>query len=128
MATDVLISSVSGLSGGSRITVGFDFHFIQDDVIVRGEGVTGPSERGVYKTDAELTIDFLLPPVSTPDAAPATLTIVDKMTNGSNRTHTFASMKPRGYDLSFNRDNPPATYKQKYVYVGDDASACYSVA
>lgn len=120
-ANMLIASATHGSALG--ICTGAAFQYIADMLAVRGEGVTGPTSRGMQRSDFQATISFLVGPPRPVNGAPASLVIVVKKMDGSTSvTFTITSMKASSYSYNFNRDSAPAEWSQTFEHVGDMAS------
>jgi hypothetical protein len=123
-ASDANLLIVSATHGSALgICTGAAFQYIANLVAVRGEGVTGPTSRGMDRSDFQATISYLVGPPRPVNGSPASLVIVVKKMDGSTSvTYTITTMKASSYSYNFNRDSAPAEWSQTFEHVGDMAS------
>ena len=122
-AETILVSIVHG-STYLGIAVGFAYEETHDDVVIRGEGVPGPSCVGEVSANLVCTADFLVPPPITPTSqTAASLVITTKQADTGTKTHTLANMLPRGFAVEMNRDAPPLRYRQRFIHKGNLTSS-----
>lgn len=123
-ASDANLLIVSATHGSALgICTGVAFQYIADLLAVRGEGVTGPTSRGMMRSDFQATISFLVGPPRPVNGATASLVVVVKKMDGSTSvTYTITTMKASSYSYNFNRDSAPAEWSQTFEHVGDMAS------
>ena len=116
---------VSGSWNGTRlgIVVGFSYEQALQDVVIRGEGMTGPSCRSPVARDMVATISFLVGPPIDPIAngcTPGELDIVVQLADCTTQiTHKILNVLPRGYSHSGNRDAPPFIWTQSFAIQSD---------
>lgn len=108
-----------GFSYGVAVAVSYELSV--QDVVIRGEGAVGPSCRAIIGKDLTCVCSFLVKPPQASDKGPGDLVITSMMGDGNSRTHTLANMVTRGFAYEFNRESPPAMYRQSFVHVGDMA-------
>lgn len=118
---DAEVLFVSVVHGAFRygIPISISYELTVQDVVIRGEGVVGPSCRGIVAKDLVAVCTFLVKPPQDSDVTLADLVITTTMADGGTRTHTLADMTTRGYAYEFSRDNPPAIYRQTFVHTSD---------
>ena len=123
-ASDANLLIASGThSTALGIVTAAAFQYMASLLAVRGEGVTGPTSRGMDKSDFQVTLGFLVGPARAPNGAPASIVIVVKKMDGSTSvTYTITSMKAGSYSYNFNRDSAPAEWTQTFEHVGDMAT------
>jgi hypothetical protein len=125
-ACDASVLVVSAVWGTSALGIctGIAFECTVQDVVVRGEGVTGPTCPAAVVTDLVAVVDFLvgppIDPIENKDTA-ASLVFTSTAVNGS-KTDTLASMIPKGFSSSMDRDNPPKKWRQTFRHKGSMAS------
>jgi len=124
-AGEILFVAVSW--GGSPYTMatGATFALTVQDLAIRGEGVIGPSCRGVIGADLVATVEFLVKPPFDPIGNMnqfRDLVISTKDFMGNAVTHTLHNMAPRSFNWGMHRDQPPATWNQQFAYKGDMAT------
>jgi hypothetical protein len=122
---ETLLVSVTHGGTALGIAIGFSYEHSVQDVVIRDEGVTGPSCRGVIQQDLSASCEFLVAPPIAADTGPSSLVITTKKANGNTRTHTLAYMKSRGSSQQMNRDAPPAVFTQQFVLVSDTVSVVH---
>lgn len=125
---DAEILLVSVLHGATRlgVSIAFSYNWSVSDVVIRDEGVTGPTCRGIVRQDLDASVEFLVQPPIVPDTGPASLVISTQRANGNARTHTLANMKSRGFSQQMNRDAPPSVYSQQFVLVSSTVSVVHT--
>ncbi len=123
---EILIASATHGSTQLGIVTGWNLEFIEQDVSIRGEGVTGPTCRGVIARDFIVVVDFLVPPPIAPNTL-ATLTLNSIQADGGTKAYAITTMRSRGYAQAFNRDSPPAQWRQTFVHVGSMATDPMSI-
>lgn len=117
----LLVSATCSTALG--IVTGVSFTYAAELTTVRGEGATGPTARGMSRSDMQASVSFLVGPPIAPNAAPASLVIVAKKMDGSTSvTYTITSMKASSYTFTFQRDAPPGEWTQTFEHVGSMAS------
>jgi len=116
--SEVLLATVvhGGFSYGVAVAVSYELSV--QDVVVRGEGTVGPACRAIVGKDLTSVCSFLVKPPQESDTGPASLVITTYLGDGGVRTHTLANMVTRGFAYEFNRESPPALYRQSFVHVG----------
>jgi len=123
---EVLLVSATWNDVRLGIVVGFSFEEALQDVVIRGEGVTGPSSRSPVARDLVCTLSFLVQPPIPPildGCTPADLVITTQLADCTTQlTHTLHNMVPRGFAHSMNRDAPPAIWSQSFAHQSDMTS------
>ena len=126
---EILLSTITFGGVDLGVSVGFSLEEIVQDIVIRGEAVTGPSCRGIIHRDAIATVHFLSPPVIPPTCVKGALVIttLDAQCPPVSHVKTLGAgdnmMVPRGYSVVLNRESPPAIYSQTFVAVGDFGTA-----
>lgn len=117
--SETLLFSIThgGVAYGLPIAVSYELSV--QDVVIRGEGMIGPSCRSIIGADLTCVCSFLVKPPQASDTGPASLVITTFLGDGGTRTHTLASMVTRGFAYEFNRESPPAMYRQAFAHVGN---------
>lgn len=100
------------------VAVAVSYELTVQDIVVRGEGVVGPTCRAIVAKDLVAVCSFLVKPPQASDTGPADLVITTTMGNGNARVTTLKDMVTRGFAYEFNRDAPPALFRQTFVHVG----------
>lgn len=123
-ASDANLLIASGThSSALGIVVGFSFSYDPTFLELPGEGVTGSTAAGMYRSRFVVTLTFLVGPPRPPNGALASLVIVVKKMDGTTSvTYTITSMKAGRYALNFDRSNPPAQWTQEFFNVSDMAT------
>lgn len=99
---------------------GFRYGYIAQLVKVRSEGKKGPGCVGVKETDYFVLVEFLVPNPIAVGTAAASLVIKTLLMDGTTqRTHTFATMRPFEYSRDFSDDRDFNPYLQPFQHVGD---------
>jgi len=127
---EILMVSVSWNGTPYTLATGATFALTVQDLAIRGEGVIGPTCRGVIGADLVATVEFLVKPPFDPLANQntyANLVIVTKSFVGAVVTHTLHNMAPRSFNWGMHRDQPPGTYNQQFAYKGDMASLAEAI-
>lgn len=120
-ANNLIVSATCSSALG--IVTGISFTYACELTTVRGEGVTGPTSRGMARSDMQASVSFLVGPPRTPNAAPASLVIVCyKMDGSTTVTYTITTMKASSYTFTFQRDAPPGEWTQQFEHVGSMAT------
>lgn len=101
------------------IAIAVSFELTVQDIVLRGEGVVGPSCRGEVAKDLVAICDFLVPPPQNSNVTKAELVIVTKQADGGTTTYTLKNMTTRGFSTQFNREAPPAIHRQSFCHIGD---------
>ena len=117
-SSEVLLVSVvhGGFSYGVAVAVSYELSV--QDVVIRGEGAVGPSCRAIVGKDITCVCSFLVGPPQDSDIV-ANLVITTILGDGTQINHTLSSMVSRGSAFEFNRESPPAMYRQSFCHVGD---------
>lgn len=118
-ASEVLLVTVTHGAFSYGVAVAVSYELSVQDVVVRGEGKVGPSCRAIVGKDLTAVCSFLVKPPQDSDTGPANLVINALMGDGNARAHVLANMVTRGFAYEFNRESPPAMYRQSFVHVGD---------
>jgi len=100
------------------VAVAVSYELTVQDVVIRGIGTVGPSCRGIIAKDLVAVATFLVKPPQSSGVTPASLVITTTAADASAITHTLLSMTTRGFAYEFDRDNPPAKWRQTFVHVG----------
>lgn len=116
--SEVLLMTVVHTPFSYGVAVAVSYELSVQDVVVRGEGTVGPACRAIVGKDLTAVVSFLVKPPQESNTGPANLVITTYMGTGATRTHTLASMVTRGFAYEFNRESPPAMYRQSFVHVG----------
>ena len=123
---EVLLVSAAWAGTRLGVVVGFSFEEALQDVVIRGEGVTGPSCRSPVARDMVVTLSFLVGPPIDPIAngcTPGDLAIKVQLADCVTQlTHTIKNVLPRGYSHSGNRDAPPFIWTQSFAIQSDMTS------
>jgi hypothetical protein len=128
-SADILLLPVTWNGAAIGIAQTFESVYEPQEVTVSTEGTTGPSARGVVRDDYTVTVEFLVSPPATTDAAPQALVIQCKRIDGTTQTFTYASMKPRGHSVQFQGQGNILAWRQKFVFVGDNpATGCLTLS
>src|SRR3989337_3057535 len=117
----VLIVSAVWSTTALGICTGIAFECTVQDVVVRNEGKTGPGCPAAVVTDLVAVVDFLVGPPIDPIAntnTAASLVFTTTAVSGS-KVDTLASMIPKGFSSSMDRDNPPKKWRQTFRHKGD---------
>jgi len=117
--SEVLLVTVVHGAFTYGVAVAVSYELSVQDIVIRGEGKVGPSCRAVIGKDLTCVVSFLVKPPQDSDVTVANLVITTFMGTGATRTHTLSSMTTRGFAYEFNRESPPAMYRQSFVHVGD---------
>ena len=117
--SDVLLVSVFHGSFQYGVAVAVSFELSVQDVVIRGEGVVGPSCRAIVGKDLTCVCSFLVQPPQNSNAGPANLVITATTGSGDTVTHTLQNMVTRGFAYEFNRESSPAMWRQSFVHVGN---------
>jgi len=118
-ASEVLLVTVTHGGFAYGVAVAVSYELSVQDVVVRGEGKVGPSCRAIVGKDLTAVCSFLVKPPQDSDTGPSNLVISALLGDGGARSHTLANMVTRGFAYEFNRESPPAMYRQSFVHVGD---------
>lgn len=121
--SDILLVSVIHGTFQYGVAVAVSYELSVQDVVIRGEGVVGPSCRGIVAKDIVAVCTFLVKPPQNSQVTPANLVITCTQADGGQTVHTVNDMTTRGFAWEFNRDNPPALFRQTFVHVGDMTTA-----
>jgi hypothetical protein len=119
---------VSATWNGTRlgVVVGFSYEEALQDVVIRGEGVTGPSCRSPVARDMVATLSFLVGPPIDPIAFGCTageLDIVVQLADCVTQIdRKIFNTLPRGFSHSGNRDAPPFIWTQSFAIESDMTS------
>jgi len=116
---ETLMVSVTHGAFSYGVPIAISYELSVQDVVIRGEGVVGPSCPAIVAKDLVAVCTFLVKPPQNSDVTPANLVITNTMADGNVRTHTLASMTTRGFSYEFARDNAPALYRQTFRHVGN---------
>lgn len=100
------------------IAVAVSYELTVQDIVVRGEGVVGPTCRAIVAKDLVAVCSFLVKPPQDSDVTVADLVITTTTGNGDSRVTTLKNMTTRGFAYEANRDAPPFLYRQTFVHVG----------
>ena len=115
----VLMVSVLHGAVSYGVAVAVSYELTVQDIVVRGEGVVGPTCRAIVAKDLVAVCSFLTQPgPQNSDVDKADLVITTTMGNGNAKVTTLKDMTTRGFAYEFNRDAPPALYRQTFVHVG----------
>jgi len=117
--SEVLLAKVEHGTFQYGIAVAVSYELSVQDVVIRGEGFIGPSCRGLIGGDLVSVVSFLVKPAQESDTGPAELKITTYQADGGTVLHTLANMVTRGFAYEFNRESPPAMYRQSFVHVGN---------
>lgn len=102
---------------------------VSDYLTITGEGVTGPTARGIIRRDSRVSLGFLVGPPIADSATKASLVVTVKRLDGSTvRTLTWTNMKAGSAGYDFERDSPPAAWNQEFLHEGDLSSSNFSEA
>ena len=118
---EVLMVSVVHGAFAYGVAVAVSFELTVQDIVVRGEGVVGPTCRAIVAKDLVSVCSFLVKPPQASDTGPSDLVITTTMGDGGARVSTLKNMVTRGFAYEFNRDSPPALFRQTFVHVGSMA-------
>ena len=117
--SQVLMVSVVHGAVAYGVAVAVSYELTVQDIVVRGEGVVGPTCRAIVAKDLVAVCSFLTQPgPQNSDVTAADLVITTTMGNGNAKVTTLKDMTTRGFAFEFNRDSPPALYRQTFVHVG----------
>ena len=117
--SQVLMVSVVHGAVAYGVAVAVSYELTVQDIVVRGEGVVGPTCRAIVAKDLVAVCSFLTQPgPQNSDVTKADLVITTTMGNGNAKVTTLNDMTTRGFAFEFNRDSPPALYRQTFVHVG----------
>ena len=117
--SQVLMVSVVHGACAYGVAVAVSFELTVQDIVVRGEGVVGPTCRAPVAKDLVSVCSFLTKPgPQASDVGPSDLVITTTMGDGNAKVTTLKDMVTRGFAYEFNRDAPPALYRQTFVHVG----------
>ena len=118
---DASVLMVSVVHGGFTygVAVAVSFELTVQDIVIRGEGVVGPSCRATVAKDLVAVCDFLVPPPQDSDVTKADLVITTYQGDGGTTTYTLKDMTTRSFSTQFNREAPPAVHRQTFAHVGD---------
>lgn len=116
--SETLLATVVHGAFSYGVAVAVSYELSVQDVVIRGEGTVGPACRAIVGKDLTAVCSFLVKPAQESDTGPANLVITTYMGDGSTRTHTLLNMVTRGHAFEFNRESPPALYRQSFVHVG----------
>jgi len=117
--SQVLMVSVIHGAVSYGVAVAVSYELTVQDIVVRGEGVVGPTCRAIVAKDLVAVCSFLTQPgPQNSDVTEADLVITTTMGNGNAKVTTLKDMTTRGFAFEFNRDSPPALYRQTFVHVG----------
>lgn len=123
--SETLLATVVHGTYNYGVAVAVSYELSVQDVVIRGEGRVGPSCRGIVGKDLTAVVTYLTKGdgaekyMQASDTGPANLVITAYQANGNTTTHTLANMVTRGFAYEFNRESPPAMYRQSFVHVGD---------
>ena len=115
---------VSATWNGTQLgmVVGYDFSLSIQDIPIRAEDSIGPDCRPVVAGDLSASVTFLVKPPIDPIAhmndTGSLVIVTRKGMGGDPVTHTLATMIPRGFAQSMNRDSGPAVWSQAFVHKG----------
>lgn len=117
--SQVLLATVVHGAVSYGVAVAVSFELSVQDVVIRGEGTVGPACRSIVGKDLTCVCSFLTQPgPQDSDVTPANLVITTYLGDGGTKTHTLLNMTTRGFAYEFNRESPPAMYRQSFVHVG----------
>jgi len=117
--SQVLMVSVIHGAVSYGVAVAVSYELTVQDIVVRGEGVVGPTCRAIVAKDLVAVCSFLTQPgPQNSDVDVADLVITTTMGNGNAKVTTLKDMTTRGFAFEFNRDAPPALGRQTFVHVG----------
>jgi len=115
--SEVLMVSVVHGAHAYNVAVAVSYELSVQDVVVRGEGVVGPSCRAIVGKDLTAVVSHLVKPSYDSDYV-GDLVVTAYLGSGATRTHTLKNMVSRGFAYEFNRESPPAMYRQSFAHVG----------
>ena len=116
--SEVLLATVTHGAHSYGVATAVSYELSVQDVPIRGEGKVGPSCRPIVGKDLTVVCSFLVKPPQVSDVK-ADLVITTYQGDGGIRTHTIKDMATRGFAYEFNRESPPAMYRQSFAHVGD---------
>ena len=115
---ETLLVGVSHGGTAYGVPVAVSYELSVQDVVIRGEGMIGPSCRSIIGADLTAVCSFLVKPPKASDLT-GSLVITAYLADGTNRTHTLLNMVTRGFAYEMNRESPPALYRQSFAHVGN---------
>ena len=117
-SAETLLATVVHGSFSYGIAVAVSYELSVQDVVIRGEARVGPSCRSIVGKDLTCVCSFLVAPPQDSDVV-NDLVITVLLADGTSIAHTLSNMVTRGSAYEFNRESPPAMYRQSFCHVGD---------
>lgn len=122
-ACDAIVLILSVTHGGADIpmAVGWLWRYSTQRVIIRAQGVTGPSCRPIVGRDVVATIRHLNGPSIAPDTS-GSLVMTGIDGDGDSHAITITTMLADGFGQSVDVNAPPGSYDQDFVHKGNMSS------